>query len=271
MDERVQKVKSKLLELGYQDNKYLADYLELIEKNLNTTRDSSKTQAHHVIPTKEFSSGNHHYKVKGKEYSWHKTINTAELDEANFRVHLLYSDHLCAHNLLSLCRDLAEIQRNFEDYQHEKKFKTSLTNTALNVRMPRYITEDEILEKLKYYTDLYEQAPDERTAHKYRTYVAQWKSRYKQFLENPEKYSDSQYHDTAQKKRELKQIISEAHKYYTFLCNSFDRSTYKTTSAANTAMKNDTDIQKARTAWKTAIADYNNFVETSRNIKNLPN
>ena len=258
MDERIQKAKNKLLELGYQDNKYLADYLELIERNLTTARNSYKTQGHHIIPTKEFADGNQHYKVKGNNYSWHKTINIAELDEANFRVNLLYADHLCAHNLLSLCRNLSEIQQNFENYQYERKFKSSLTNTKTNIKMPKYITEDKILEKLRYYTNLYEHAPDERTAHKYRTNIAQWKSKYKQFLENPDKYDpankpapakkrtkNEQCHLNAEKKRALRLAADTAHIKYKELKLQYDKS--------------DQAVIQAGDTWRAAVAEYKEF------------
>lgn len=189
MNERIQKAKNKLLEIGYQDNKYLADYLELIERNMTTAKNSISTQAHHVIPVKEFKDSVDFNKDGDSRYRWHASINVAELDEANFRVNLLYKDHLAAHNLLALCRDADLIQKQYEDTYLKKHPKSySLNKSGITkINIPKYIkTEKDILEKLDYYTNLYNQAPDERAAHKFRSQMCQWKAIHRKFLFNEE-------------------------------------------------------------------------------------
>lgn len=189
MDERVQKAKNKLLELGYQDNKYLADYLELIERNISTVKNSISTQGHHVIPVKEFKDDVSFNKDGDSRYRWHASIDVAELDDSNFRVNLLYKDHLAAHNLLALCRDADAIQKQYEDTYIRKHPKSySLNKSGITkISIPKYIkTEKDILEKLDYYTNLYNQASDERAAHKYRSQMCQWKAIHRKFLFNEE-------------------------------------------------------------------------------------
>lgn len=188
MNEKVQKVKIKLLELGYQDNKYLADYLELIEQNLDTPRNSRSTQAHHAIPVKEFIKEAKLNRAGDSRYRWQMSINTAELDEANFRVDLLYIDHLKAHNLLALCRNLDAVQKHYEEVYDKKCKKTSSPDKVAKVTMPKYITEEKILAKLAYFTSRLEQAPDERAARNARASLSQWRAKYSLYLLDPEKY-----------------------------------------------------------------------------------
>lgn len=273
MNEKLLKAKTKLLELGYQDNKYLQDYLELLEQNLDTPRNSLCTQAHHAIPTKDFADDAKHYRVRGTGRQWHCCVNKAELDAANFRVNLLYSDHLCAHNLLALCRDLTAIQENYEEYCLRRRSNNSSRGGQFKVPMPKYITEEKILEKINYYSRLIEHAPDERTEHKHRTNLAHWRSKHRQFLEDPEKYSftnkattsqyikNEQLHIIAKQKRVLKQTVSELHAVYTELRDK----------VANPAIGQHsvtfTDVEEARLAWKQAIKDYNIFCEEHKRKK----
>ena len=54
VNDKIQKTKSKLLELDYLENEWLDKYLELIEVNLKTPRDRRRTQEHHVIPINSY-------------------------------------------------------------------------------------------------------------------------------------------------------------------------------------------------------------------------
>lgn len=188
MNEKIQKVKIKLLELGYQDNKYLTDYLELLEHNLDTPRNSRSTQAHHAIPVKEFVEEANLSRAGDSRYRWQMSINTAELDNANFRVNLLYIDHLKAHNLLALCRNLDEVQRHHEEVYDKKCKKTKAPDKVAKVTMPKHITEEKILNKIAYFTTRLEQAVDERAARNARTSLSQWRAKYALYQLNPEKY-----------------------------------------------------------------------------------
>ena len=188
MNERVLRAKTNLLALGYQDNKYLQDYLELIEQNLNTPRNSRSTQAHHVIPVKEFIKEAELTRAGDSRYRWQMSVNCAELNEANFRVNLLYIDHLRAHNLLALCRNLDEAQKHHEEVYDRKCAARKAPEAFAKVTMPKYITEEKILDKIAYFTSKLEQAPDERAAHKARTSLSQWRAKYSLYLLAPEKY-----------------------------------------------------------------------------------
>ena len=266
MNDRLVRVKAKLLELGYIDNEYLDKYLELLEQNLTTPKNSRSTQAHHVIPTRDFKENSTHYKDRGNGYCWQMTVNKAELDKDNFRINLLYKDHLRAHNLLALCRDLDEIQRNYEATYEKIAIRKAASKGTKNVKMPKYITEEQILKKIAHFTKLADEAIDETTAHKYRSSLSQWRSKYTQFLANPEKYSISnkpakqprtineQYHLIASKKRELKSSIDITHKNYT--------------EAILQHTKDSLEAKEARLLWKQAIAEYNNFCKET--CKNTP-
>lgn len=188
MNEKILRAKTNLLALGYQDNKYLQDYLELIEQNLNTPRNSRSTQAHHVIPVKEFIKEAELTRAGDSRYRWQMTINSAELNETNFRVNLLYIDHLRAHNLLALCRNLDEAQKHHEEVYDRKRRAISSPKELAKVTMPKYITEEKILAKIAHFTSKLEQAPDERAAHRARTSLSQWRAKYSLYLLAPEKY-----------------------------------------------------------------------------------
>ena len=54
MNDRIRKVKIKLLELGYIDNEWLTKYLEILQINLATRKDHKSTQAHHAIPVNSY-------------------------------------------------------------------------------------------------------------------------------------------------------------------------------------------------------------------------
>lgn len=265
MNEKMQKVKTRLLELGYQDNKYLDDYIELLEQNLDTPRITGSTQAHHVLPIREFKEDVKAFRSRGDNYHWQITVNTAELDKDNFRIHLLYKDHLKAHNLLNLSKNLDEVQKHYEDTYTKKHPNRYSMDSIPKIRMPKYITEEKILEKIAYYTTLYEQAKDERTAHGYRCSISQWKAKHKLFLLNPDQYTcenkkstvyipNEQCHVNAKKKYELKQVIEAARKAYKELQLQYD--------------KTDPLVVQAKAAWHAAVAEYKNFCSECVAYKN---
>ena len=107
VNERIQKVKSKLLELGYINNEWLDKYLEMLEANLSTTRDRKSTQAHHAIPVNSYWNSDESYNRREAE-------KQSRLDEINFKVHLLYKDHLLIHSYLTMCTDLDVVQQRYE-------------------------------------------------------------------------------------------------------------------------------------------------------------
>ena len=74
-------LKNKLLSLDvFLDNEYLDKYIELVESNFYTKRETKKTQSHHIIPKCYF------------------TLNSLDIDETpQNKVNLLYKDHVLAH------------------------------------------------------------------------------------------------------------------------------------------------------------------------------
>lgn len=136
MIEKIQKVKTKLLELGYIDNEWLAKYLEMLEANLVTPRNRKSTQAHHAIPVNS-------YWASDEPYNRNEAIKLARLDNHNFEVNLLYKDHLLIHSYLTLCTDLATIQKRYEaqadlrKQNSQKAFAISIEK-GTNVLSPYY-------------------------------------------------------------------------------------------------------------------------------------
>ena len=87
-------LKQKLLETAnFIDNKYLTLYCDLISKNLTRVREKYKTQAHHAIPC-----------------ACYKNRKTADIDGNNFKVNLLFKDHIVAHYYLCLCAKESQIR-----------------------------------------------------------------------------------------------------------------------------------------------------------------
>ena len=107
MIDSIQKVKIRLLELGYIDNEWLVKYLELLEENLCRVRDRKSTQEHHAIPVNAYWTSN-------EPYNRLEAIKVARRDKTNFKVHLLYKDHLLIHSYLTLCTNLDTVQRRYE-------------------------------------------------------------------------------------------------------------------------------------------------------------
>lgn len=259
MNDRIQKVKNKLLELGYIDNEWLAKYLEILEANLNRARVRKSTQAHHAIPVNSYWTSNEPYQRREAE-------KLSRADDANFEVHLLYKDHLLIHSYLTLCTDLDSAQQRYEAQESLRKAnsrKGSAVKPELVMQMPRHITEEKILNKLANYTSALELAKkeaDEKADHKYRTLVAQWKSKYKQYLADPEKYTTKKSSDTAHqnnlchensnRRQELRQLSTDLHNEYINLCATFPSQYYA---------RKDPTVKEVCLLWKQAVAEYNSF------------
>ena len=256
MKKDLTKVKTRLIELGYIDNEWLDKYLEIIEANLETKRNRASTQAHHAIPVND-------YWTSDEPYNRSEAIKLARADKVNFEVHLLYKDHLLVHGYLTLCTDLDKLQKRYESKSEMRKLnsaKASIPKNDYRIKMPKKITEEKILTKLAVYDEAHKKAQDDgddKAEHKYRCLVAQWKSRYRQFLEDPERYTEStvkkpyyqpntDYHLIAKQKQEMKIKISLLHEEYN--------------KAQSTYGKNSQEAQIARTNWKAAIKSYNLFI-----------
>lgn len=128
MNDRIQKIKNKLLELGYLDNEWLDKYLELLELNLETPRNRKCTQAHHAIPVNSYWNSSEPYNRREAE-------KLSRADEANFKVHLLYRDHLLIHSYLTMCTDLDSIQQRYEDQAALRKRNSQIGATATNQKL----------------------------------------------------------------------------------------------------------------------------------------
>lgn len=107
VNNRIQKVKARLLEYGYIDNEWLTKYLEILEANLSTAKSCGSTQSHHAIPLIN-------YWTSDDPYDRRETLKLARRDNDNFEVNLLYKDHLLIHSYLTLCTDLDRDQRRYE-------------------------------------------------------------------------------------------------------------------------------------------------------------
>lgn len=128
MNDRIQKVKSKLLELGYIDNEWLTKYLKMLEDNLSTTRDRKSTQEHHAIPVNS-------YWTSDEPYNRNEALKISKLDDTNFSVHLLYKDHLIIHSYLTLCTDLDSVQKRYEAQADIRKRNSQIGAAATNQKL----------------------------------------------------------------------------------------------------------------------------------------
>ena len=128
VNDRIQKVKSKLLELGYLDNEWLDKYLEMLEANLNQPRDRKRTQEHHAIPVNS-------YWTSDEPYDRQEALKLSRLDTTNFSVHLLYKDHLIIHSYLTLCTDLEIVQRRYEAQADLRKRNSQIGAAATNQKL----------------------------------------------------------------------------------------------------------------------------------------
>lgn len=147
--------------------------------------------------------------------------------------------------------------------ENVNKNRTSLPKIA---QMPMYITEEEILRKLEGYEMAYEQAKadhDACAAHRLRCLLSEWRSKHRQFLENPERYSDKTKkhvknpelpcHIRAAQRRQLQARVDNARKYYN--------------EARDAYGKYDSYVVKLYGEWKLAIAELNAFIEENKQNK----
>lgn len=202
MNDKLLRVKNKLIELGYKDNEWLFKYLEMLEANLTTPRDRQSTQEHHAIPVNS-------YWTSDEPYNRQEALKLSRADTINFKVHLVYKDHLVAHSYLTLCTDLDEVQRRYEAQATLRKANSkigakqfTLNETAKppvkpdklynydinSMYMPKYLTEEKILEKIDFYRKAYEAATTKSEARKYRVSLSRWQLKHNQYLLNPEKF-----------------------------------------------------------------------------------
>ena len=123
MNDRILKVKTKLLELGYLDNEWLTRYLEILEANLDTPRSRKSTQAHHAIPVNS-------YWTSDEPYNRQAALKSARQDVDNFEINLLYQDHLLIHSYLTLCTDLVGVQRRYEAQAELRKRNGRAVDTS---------------------------------------------------------------------------------------------------------------------------------------------
>ena len=128
VNDKIQRVKSKLLELGYLDNEWLYKYLEMLEVNLSTVRNRKSTQAHHAIPVNSYWTSDEPYNRKEAE-------KLSRLDESNFEVHLLYKDHLLIHSYLTMCTNLDRVQQRYEIQSELRKRNSQIGAAATNHKL----------------------------------------------------------------------------------------------------------------------------------------
>lgn len=124
--EKIILIKEKFIDLGYIDNIYLQKYLELVEHNMFTSKQSGKTQRHHVIPVECYAE------KTSKAYNRRPAIKLASADNLNFEINLLYSDHLIAHAYLTLCTNPETIQAHYEEQSTLRKRNSIIGVTATN-------------------------------------------------------------------------------------------------------------------------------------------
>lgn len=125
MKKDLNEVKAKLIKLGSLDNEYLNKYIEVLKANLETTRNRKSTQAHHAIPVNT-------YWISSEPYERTDALKLAKADPINFKVHLLYKDHLLIHSYLTLCTDLDKTQAKYESQADLRKRNSQIGVDAAN-------------------------------------------------------------------------------------------------------------------------------------------
>lgn len=145
-----QQVKKTLTETyGFLDNDYLELYITLIENSKFQTRIKFKTQAHHFIPVE-------YYKNAHAIGNRRDATRCANSDKNNFKVNLLYKDHVLAHYYLSLCT-CGKLK-----YQNECAIFHVLGNINY-IKDSNYLEEIRELKDLEKYQELYEDAAHTRS------------------------------------------------------------------------------------------------------------
>lgn len=129
-------LKTILLETAdYQDNEYLDKYIQLMIDNYTQEYIKYHTQKHHFIPVSHYglSSGMSNRKVSEK---------LADNDPKNFKINLLYKNHVLAHYYLSKCAiSYRAISINCKALQH-------ILGNMYYQRLNYYIEEKNLLLKL---------------------------------------------------------------------------------------------------------------------------
>lgn len=123
VNDRIQKAKIKLLDLGYLNNEWLDRYLEMLESNLNTPMNRRSTQAHHAIPVISYWNST-------EPYNRQEALKLARQDTNNFEVNLTYKDHLLIHSYLTLCTDLDAAQIRYEAQAELRKSNSEKSKKA---------------------------------------------------------------------------------------------------------------------------------------------
>lgn len=117
-------LKNYLIELGFIDNNYLDEYIDLI---LNYKLTDGYSEVHHTIPIA------YYYKKYNCKTKWEAKRKYADRDSNNLLVKLLYKDHLKAHWLLYNCTTGYLKQANAKAYKrmlsekYKYKFNQNLT------------------------------------------------------------------------------------------------------------------------------------------------
>ena len=122
------------------NNEYLTLYYELISNNIGKEALKFKTQEHHFIPISYYTLK--YNIIKGENGNNDESKKKADSDPNNFKVNLLYKDHILAHYYLCLC---TEGQINY--LLKEAFFKMSSI---------KYISKDIDIKKLDKYQEIYE-------------------------------------------------------------------------------------------------------------------
>jgi hypothetical protein len=137
------------------------------------------------------------------------------------------------------------------------------TTEPRKVKMPSYITEEAILRKLEGYEMAYEQAKadhDAKAAHALRCLLSEWRSKHRQFLEDPERYSDKSKkhiknpelpcHTIAAQRKVLKAKVESARKYYKEMRDAYGKA--------------DSYVKKLYWEWMLAVAELKVFQEENK-------
>lgn len=131
------------------DNKYLDEYCKLITNNLKTKVEAFKTQNHHFIPVNV-------YKILNNLTDRRDSERLANLDPNNFKVSLLYKDHVLAHYYLSMCTT------DRISYANAIALYRVLGNSNY-IKDPNYSEERTILENLDKWQQVYQDMMKKRS------------------------------------------------------------------------------------------------------------
>lgn len=124
------------------DNEYLNKYIDLIFDNKDTEKTKFKTQMHHFIPVAYYKDT---YNIVNRK----DAQKIADEDNNNFKVNLLYKDHVLAHYYLALCSE-----SKFK-YQNENAIFHVLGNINY-IKDSKYLEECCFIKSLDKYQELYE-------------------------------------------------------------------------------------------------------------------